>query len=546
MTAATISQPGTTGAAAPDLTTTAGKRADLRARITETHTPMGQASVDRVHDAGKKTARERIEYLLDDGSFVEVDALARHRSKNFGLDAKRPITDGVVTGYGTIDGRKVCVFSQDGAIFGGALGEVYGEKIVKIMDLAIKTGVPLIGINEGAGARIQEGVVSLGLYAQIFYRNTLASGVIPQISLIMGACAGGHVYSPALTDFIIMVDKTSKMFITGPDVIKTVTGEIVTQEELGGAHTHMATSGTSHYTATDDADALDWVRDLVGYLPANNRAEAPREPADIMVGSVQENITDSDLELDTIIPDSPNQPYDMKDIITHVVDDGDFFEIQEGYAGNIIIGFGRVEGRSVGVVANQPTEFAGCLDIRAAEKAARFIRTCDAFNIPIIEFVDVPGFLPGTSEEYNGIIRRGAKLLYAYSEATVGKITVITRKSYGGAYCVMGSKDMGADLVFAWPTAQIGVLGGQGAVNILYRRDLAAAAEAGQDVDAHRAELIEQYEAEVLNPYQAAELGYVDEVIAPHETRVRIISSLRALHDKRAATPAKKHGNIPL
>ena len=342
MTAATISQPGTTGAAAPDLTTTAGKLADLRARIAETHTPMGQASVDRVHDAGKKTARERIEYLLDDGSFVEVDALARHRSKNFGLDAKRPITDGVVTGYGTIDGRKVCVFSQDGAIFGGALGEVYGEKIVKIMDLAIKTGVPLIGINEGAGARIQEGVVSLGLYAQIFYRNTLASGVIPQISLIMGACAGGHVYSPALTDFIIMVDKTSKMFITGPDVIKTVTGEIVTQEELGGAHTHMGTSGTSHYTASDDADALDWVRDLVGYLPANNRAEAPREPADIMVGSVQENITDSDLELDTIIPDSPNQPYDMKDIITHVVDDGDFFEIQEGYAGNIIIGFGRV------------------------------------------------------------------------------------------------------------------------------------------------------------------------------------------------------------
>ena len=319
MTAATISQPGTTGAAAPDLTTTAGKLADLRARIAETHTPMGQASVDRVHDAGKKTARERIEYLLDDGSFVEVDALARHRSKNFGLDAKRPITDGVVTGYGTIDGRKVCVFSQDGAIFGGALGEVYGEKIVKIMDLAIKTGVPLIGINEGAGARIQEGVVSLGLYAQIFYRNTLASGVIPQISLIMGACAGGHVYSPALTDFIIMVDKTSKMFITGPDVIKTVTGEIVTQEELGGAHTHMGTSGTSHYTASDDADALDWVRDLVGYLPANNRAEAPREPADIMVGSVQENITDSDLELDTIIPDSPNQPYDMKDIITHVL-----------------------------------------------------------------------------------------------------------------------------------------------------------------------------------------------------------------------------------
>ena len=545
MTAATISQPGTTGAAAPDLTTTAGKLADLRARIAETHTPMGQASVDRVHDAGKKTARERIEYLLDDGSFVEVDALARHRSKNFGLDAKRPITDGVVTGYGTIDGRKVCVFSQDGAIFGGALGEVYGEKIVKIMDLAIKTGVPLIGINEGAGARIQEGVVSLGLYAQIFYRNTLASGVIPQISLIMGACAGGHVYSPALTDFIIMVDKTSKMFITGPDVIKTVTGEIVTQEELGGAHTHMGTSGTSHYTASDDADALDWVRDLVGYLPANNRAEAPREPADIMVGSVQENITDSDLELDTIIPDSPNQPYDMKDIITHVVDDGDFFEIQEGYAGNIIIGFGRVEGRSVGVVANQPTEFAGCLDIRAAEKAARFIRTCDAFNIPIIEFVDVPGFLPGTSEEYNGIIRRGAKLLYAYSEATVGKITVITRKSYGGA-CVMGSKDMGSDLVFAWPTAQIAVMGAAGAVGFIYRKEIKAAADRGEDVVAVAKKYEQEYETTLVNPYMAAERGFVDAVIPPSETRGQIIEGLRLLDRKVVNMPAKKHGNIPL
>lgn len=546
MTAATISQPGTTGAAAPDLTTTAGKLADLRARIAETHTPMGQASVDRVHDAGKKTARERIEYLLDDGSFVEVDALARHRSKNFGLDAKRPITDGVVTGYGTIDGRKVCVFSQDGAIFGGALGEVYGEKIVKIMDLAIKTGVPLIGINEGAGARIQEGVVSLGLYAQIFYRNTLASGVIPQISLIMGACAGGHVYSPALTDFIIMVDKTSKMFITGPDVIKTVTGEVVTQEELGGAHTHMGTSGTSHYTASDDADALDWVRDLVGYLPANNRAEAPREPADIMVGSVQENITDFDLELDTIIPDSPNQPYDMKDIITHVVDDGDFFEIQEGYAGNIIIGFGRVEGRSVGVVANQPTEFAGCLDIRAAEKAARFIRTCDAFNIPIIEFVDVPGFLPGTSEEYNGIIRRGAKLLYAYSEATVGKITVITRKSYGGAYCVMGSKDMGADLVFAWPTAQIAVMGAAGAVGFIYRKEIKAAADRGEDVVAVAKKYEQEYETTLVNPYMAAERGFVDAVIPPSETRGQIIEGLRLLDRKVVNMPAKKHGNIPL
>lgn len=535
-----------TGADAPDLTTTAGKLADLRARIAETQAPMGQAAVEKSHTAGKKTARERIEYLLDEGSFVEIDALARHRSKNFGLDAKRPVTDGVVTGYGTIDGRKVCVFSQDGAIFGGALGEVYGEKIVKMMDMAIKTGVPLIGINEGAGARIQEGVVSLGLYSQIFFRNTQASGVIPQISLIMGACAGGHVYSPALTDFIVMVDKTSKMFITGPDVIKTVTGEEVTQEELGGAHTHMATSGTSHYTASDDADALDWVRELVSYLPQNNRAEAPRAEADIMVGSIQENINESDLELDTLIPDSPNQPYDMKDVITRIVDDGEFFEIQEGYAENILIGFGRVEGRSVGIVANQPMQFAGCLDIKASEKAARFVRTCDAFNIPIIEFVDVPGFLPGTNEEYNGIIRRGAKLLYAYCEATVGKITVITRKSYGGAYCVMGGKEMGADLVLAWPTAQIAVMGAAGAVGFIYRKEIKAAAAEGQDVMKVMKEYERKYEDTLVNPYMAAERGYVDAVIPPSETRGQIIEGLRLLDRKVVQVPAKKHGNIPL
>ena len=530
----------------PDLTTTAGKLADLRNRLAETQAPMGERAIEKTHDAGKKTARERIEYLLDEGSFVEVDALARHRSKNFGLDAKRPITDGVVTGYGTIDGRKVCVFSQDGAIFGGALGEVYGEKIVKIMDLAIKTGVPLIGINEGAGARIQEGVVSLGLYSQIFFRNTQASGVIPQISLIMGACAGGHVYSPALTDFIIMVDKTSKMFITGPDVIKTVTGEAVTQEELGGASTHMGTSGTSHYTASDDADALDWVRELISYLPSNNRAEAPRLDAEIMTGSIKENITDADLELDTIIPDSANLPYDIKDIITRVVDDGDFLEIQEHYAENIVIGFGRVEGRSVGVVANQPMQFAGCLDIKASEKAARFVRTCDAFNIPIIEFVDVPGFLPGTSQEYDGIIRRGAKLLYAYAEATVGKITVITRKSYGGSYCVMGSKDMGADLVFAWPTAQIAVMGAAGAVGFIYRKELKAAMEAGEDVAQVQQKYQDEYEETLVNPYMAAERGYVDAVIPPSETRGQIIEGLRLLDRKVVSVPAKKHGNIPL
>ena len=536
----------TTTGTEPDKSTTAGKLADLRARLAETQAPMGQASIDRVHDNGKLTARERIEFLLDDGSFVEIDALARHRSKNFGLDSRRPVTDGVVTGYGTIDGRKVCVFSQDGAIFGGALGEVYGEKIVKIMDLAIKTGVPIIGINEGAGARIQEGVVSLGLYSQIFFRNTQASGVIPQISLIMGACAGGHVYSPALTDFIIMVDGTSKMFITGPDVIKTVTGEEVTQEELGGAGTHMATSGTSHYTASDDEDALSFVQELVGYLPSNNRAEAPRLEAEPCEGSIADHINETDLELDTLIPDSPNQPYDIKDVITRLVDDGDFLEIQEDYAQNVVIGFGRVEGRSVGFVANQPIQFAGCLDIKASEKAARFVRTCDAFNIPIIMLVDVPGFLPGTSQEFDGIIRRGAKLLYAYAEATVGKITVITRKAYGGAYCVMGSKDMGADINLAWPTAQIAVMGASGAVGFIYRKELKQAAADGKDVVAVQKEYEAEYEETLVNPYMAAERGFIDAVIPPSETRGQIIEGLRLLDRKVVNVPAKKHGNIPL
>ena len=509
--------------------------------------PMGEKAIQKVHDKGKKTARERVEYLLDEGSFVEMDALARHRSTNFGLDAKRPLTDGVVTGFGTIDGRKVCVFSQDGSIFGGALGEVYGEKIVKVMDLAIKTGCPIIGINEGAGARIQEGVVSLGMYSQIFLRNTMASGVVPQISLIMGACAGGHVYSPALTDFVIMVNKTSKKFITGPDVIKTVTGEEVTQEELGGANTHMSLSGTSSYTASDDADALDFTRELLGYLPSNNRAEAPRVEADIMVGSIQDNITDLDLELDTIVPDSANMPYDMKEVITHIVDDGDFLEIQEGYAENVIVGYAHIEGRSVGIVANQPMQFAGCLDIKSSEKASRFIRTCDAFNIPIVEFVDVPGFLPGTNQEYDGIIRRGAKLIFAYCEATVGKITVITRKSYGGAHCVMGGKAMGADLVFAWPTAQIAVMGASGAVGFIYRKELMAAAEdPNQDVNEVRAKYEKEYEDTLVNPYQAAERGYIDAVIPPSETRGHIIEGLRLLDRKVVNVPAKKHANIPL
>lgn len=531
----------------PDLTTTAGKLADLRNRIAETRFPMGEARVEKVHAKGKKTARERVEYLLDEGSFVEIDALARHRSTNFGLDANRPVTDGVVTGYGTVDGRKVCVFSQDSTVFGGALGEVYGEKIVKIMDMAIKTGCPIIGINEGAGARIQEGVVSLGLYSQIFLRNTQASGVIPQISLIMGACAGGHVYSPALTDFIIMVDKTSKMFITGPAVIKTVTGEEVTQEELGGAETHMTMSGTSHYTASDDADALDFVRDLLSYLPSNNRAETPRLQTPIMEGSIQDNLTEDDLALDTIIPDSTNSPYDMKEVISSVVDDGEFLEIQEAYAENLIVGFARIEGRAVGIVANQPMQFAGCLDIKSAEKGARFVRTCDAFNVPIVEFVDVPGFLPGTNQEYEGIIRRGAKLLYAYCEATVGKITVITRKAYGGAYCVMGGKEMGADLVYAWPTAEIAVMGASGAVGFIYRKELKKAAE---DPNQDMQKLMKEYEAEydrtLVNPYVAAERGFVDAVIPPSETRGHLIEGLRLLDRKVVNVPAKKHGNIPL
>ncbi len=508
---------------------------------------MGEAAVDKVHAKGKMTARERILALLDEGSFVELDALARHRSVNFGLENNRPLGDGVVTGYGTIDGRDVCIFSQDVTVFGGSLGEVYGEKIVKVMDLALKTGRPLVGINEGAGARIQEGVVSLGLYGEIFHRNIQASGVIPQISLIMGPAAGGHVYSPALTDFVVMVDQTSQMFVTGPDVIKTVTGEDVTMEDLGGAHTHMVKSGVAHYVASGEQDALDYVKDLLSYLPSNNRAEAPRFPAtDPISGAIEDSLTDEDLELDSIIPDSPNQPYDMHEVIARLLDDDEFLEVQAERAMNIIVGFGRVDGRSVGIVANQPTQFAGCLDIDASEKAARFVRTCDAFNIPIITLVDVPGFLPGTGQEYNGIIRRGAKLLYAYGEATVGKITIITRKAYGGAYDVMGSKHMGADVNLAWPTAQIAVMGASGAVGFVYRKQLQQAAKDGGDVDALRLELQNEYEDTLVNPYVAAERGYVDAVIPPSHTRGQIVSALRLLERKMVTLPPKKHGNIPL
>ncbi|MBY6352082.1 acyl-CoA carboxylase subunit beta [Rhodococcus corynebacterioides] len=527
--------------------TTAGKLAELAARRSQAERPMGEAAVEKVHAKGKLTARERIEALLDEGSFVELDALARHRSVNFGLAENRPFGDGVVTGYGTVDGRDVCVFSQDATVFGGSLGEIYGEKIVKVMDLALKTGRPLVGINEGAGARIQEGVVSLGLYGEIFHRNVRMSGVVPQISLIMGPAAGGHVYSPALTDFVVMVDKTSQMFVTGPDVIKTVTGETVTMEDLGGAHTHMEKSGVAHYVASDEQDALDYVRDLLGYLPSNNQATAPRlAPTDPIDGSIEDSLTAEDLELDTLIPDSPNTPYDMHEVIRRILDDDEFLEVQEGRARNIIVGFGRVDGRSVGIVANQPTSFAGTLDIDASEKAARFVRTCDCFNIPIVTLVDVPGFLPGTGQEFDGIIRRGAKLLYAYGEATVGKITVITRKAYGGAYDVMGSKHMGADINLAWPTAQIAVMGASGAVGFVYRKRLLEAAKNGDDVDALRLELQNEYEDTLVNPYVAAERGYVDAVIPPSHTRGQIVTALRLLERKYVTLPPKKHGNIPL
>ncbi len=523
-----------------DLTTTAGKIADFYARQQASQSPVGQAPIDRQHARGKNTARERIDMLLDTDSFVEFDALAKHRSSAFGLDKKRPLGDGLVSGYGTIAGQLVAVYAQDFTVFGGSLSQVNGEKIVKVQKFALRNGCPIIGINDGGGARIQEGVASLAMFADIFRMNVRASGVIPQISIIMGPCAGGAAYSPALTDYIVMVDKTSHMFITGPDVIKTVTGEEVDMETLGGAHAHNAVTGTSTYLAEDEDDAFDFVRELIEFLPANNLSEPfPAEH------DQETNMSLDDLDLDTLIPDSAHQPYDMRAVIETVVDDGHFLEMQALYAPNVMIGYARVEGRTVGIVANQPLQFAGTLDINVSEKAARFVRHCDAFNIPILTFVDVPGFLPGTEQEFNGIIRRGAKLLYAYAEATVPLITVITRKAYGGAYIVMGSKKLGADINLAWPTAQIGVMGAQGAVNILYRRELAAAQEEGT-AEQRRQDLVERYEQQLLNPYQAAEYGYIDEVIAPSQTRVRLIQSLRALRDKRAASPAKKHGNIPL
>lgn len=527
--------------ATPDIYTTAGKLADLKQRYHEAVTASGEAAIAKQHAKGKLTARERITELLDPGSFVELDEFVRHRTTAFGMDKSRPYGDAVVTGTGTIHGRQVAVYSQDFTIFGGSLGEVAGDKIIKVMQLALRTGVPIIGILDSGGARIQEGVVALGKYGEIFRLNTAASGVIPQISIICGPAAGGAVYSPALTDFVIMVDKTSQMFVTGPDVIKTVTGEDVGMEELGGALTHNKVSGVAHYLAADEPDAFDYARTLVSYLPQNNLSETPVYDSDVEL-----EITDADKRLNTLIPDSPNQPYDVHTVIEAVADHGEFLEVQPLFAPNIVIGFARVEGRSVGVIANQPSQMAGTLNIEAGEKASRFVRFCDAFSIPILTLVDVPGYLPGTDQEWTGVIRRGAKLLYAYAEATVPLVTVITRKAYGGAYIVMGSKQLGADINLAWPTAEIAVMGGQGAVNILFRGEIKKAEEAGEDVNAVRTKLANEYTYNVASPFLAAERGELDGVIEPAATRVSVVKALRALRTKRASLPAKKHGNIPL
>ncbi|GAA1628082.1 acyl-CoA carboxylase subunit beta [Georgenia ruanii] len=532
--------------AAPPSPSTEHKLQALAERTARDLTGPAEGAAEKQHKRGKKSARERIEALLDPGSFTELDAFATHHSTNFGLEKKRLAGDGVVTGFGTVDGRQVCVYSQDFTVFGGSLGEMHGQKITKVMDMALRTGVPLIGISDGGGARIQEGVAALTQFAEIFRRNVAASGVIPQISLILGPSAGGAVYSPALTDFIVMAEGTSNMFITGPDVIKAVTGEEVGFEELGGAATHAQRSGVAHYRAADEDDALDYVRALLSYLPSNNLSEPPSWPVSPAEAEAALEVTDADRELDTLVPDSDNQPYDMRTVIDHVLDDGEMLEVQPGYAPNMITAFGHVEGRPVGIVANQPLQMAGTLDINASEKAARFVRTCDAFNIPVLTFVDVPGFLPGTDQEWNGIIRRGAKLIYAYAEATVPLVTLITRKAYGGAYIVMGSKKLGADVNLAWPTAQIAVMGSGGAVNILQRRALQKVADEGGDVEAERARLVADYEEALVNPWDAAERGFIDGVIAPADTRVHVVKALRALRTKRAAGPAKKHGNIPL
>ncbi len=495
----------------------------------------GPIRIERQHTFGKLTARERLDLLLDPGSFVELDAFVTHRATGFGLDREHILGDGVVTGHATIEGRLVFVFSQDFTAFGGSLSEAYAEKICKVMDLAMKVGAPVVGLNDSGGARIQEGVASLGGYAEIFLRNVLASGVVPQISVIMGPCAGGAVYSPAMTDFTIMVEGTSYMFVTGPNVVKTVTHEEVDSEFLGGATTHTTISGVAHLAAPDEATAMDHVRRLLGHLPQNNLGEPPRVVS-------RDPVERRDPELDHVVPDDPQKPYDMHDVIRRVVDDAEFLEIQPGWAPNILVGFARLGGRSVGIVAQQPAVLAGALDIDASIKAARFVRTCDCFNVPLVTFVDVPGFLPGVGQEHGGIIKHGAKLLFAYCEATVPKLTVITRKAYGGAYDVMSSKHIRGDMNFAWPTAQIAVMGAAGAVNIIFKDEIARATDPAAE---HR-RLVAEYETEFNNPYVAAARGYIDDVIVPSDTRPRLIRALEMLADKRDTNPAKKHGNIPL
>ncbi len=507
----------------------------LRQKLAQAAAPAGEAAIARQHERGKLTARERIELLVDPGSFIELDAFAVHRTDAFGLADKRFVGDGVVTGHGTVDGRRVCVFSQDFTVLGGSLGEVFAAKICKIMDLALTIGCPIIGINDSGGARIQEGVVSLGGYAEIFWRNVQASGVVPQISLIAGPCAGGAVYSPAITDFILMVDRIAHMFITGPEIIKTVTGQEVTFEELGGAQTHATKSGVAQFVAPTEADAFAQVRRLLSFLPSNNLDDPPATAAD-------DDPERGDDSLIDIIPEASHLPYDMRQIILRVVDRADFFEVHEGFGGSLLVGFARLDGRPVGVVANQPAVLAGVLDIDASVKGARFVRFCDAFNIPLVTFVDVPGFLPGLDQEHGGIIKHGAKLLYAFAEATVPKLTVITRKAYGGAYDVMCSKHIRADVNLAWPTAEIAVMGPQGAVKIIFREEIARAA----DPEARTQELVAEYVERFANPYVAAERGYLDAVIDPARTRPLLIRALRTLDGKRVGRPARKHGNIPL
>ncbi|HYD39712.1 MAG TPA: acyl-CoA carboxylase subunit beta [Anaeromyxobacter sp.] len=511
------------------------RRARLDALDAEAERGGGEERIAKQHQAGKLTARERIELFLDPGSFVELDKFKTHRCTDFGMDGQRILGDGVVTGYGLVEGRQVFVFAQDFTVFGGSLSGAFAEKICKVMDRAMEVGCPIVGLNDSGGARIQEGVVSLAGYADIFLRNTLASGVVPQLSLVLGPCAGGAVYSPAITDFIFMVKNTSYMFITGPDVIRTVTHEEVTKEDLGGARTHSTRSGVAHFALDSEEAALRAARELLSFLPLNNADDPPVVPCSDDAGR-------KDPALRTVIPDNPNKPYDMKEVIRAVVDDRHFFEVAEHFAGNIVVGFARMNGRPVGIVANQPAVLAGVLDIDASVKAARFVRFCDAFHIPLVTFVDVPGFLPGTDQEWNGIIVHGAKLLYAFAEATVPKVTVITRKAYGGAYDVMASKHIRADVNFAFPTAEIAVMGPEGAVNIVFRKELAAAA----DPAAERARLIQEYRDKFANPYKAAELGYVDEVIHPEDTRPKVIRALEMLRTKRQELPPKKHGNIPL